>query len=166
MQHTGDKLLGGLPFVSRTFEGTFKDTPFVLDMDANLYIGPADALSRDEHSAIEVVFQFLRQTGKLECSVREALSNRRRLLRVFNAFDQARSDGDAEEFRIFVFGSYDGDPLRGISDDELPAGPCGRSINDLKRRFYEICRKVDSKFTSHELNEREQKVERRFLRSD
>ncbi|MCP4047037.1 MAG: hypothetical protein GY732_13745, partial [Gammaproteobacteria bacterium] len=46
----GGKLLGGLPFVSRTFEGYFTDTPYVLDMDANLYLGPADHLSRDMHA--------------------------------------------------------------------------------------------------------------------
>ena len=72
------KLLGGLSFVSRTFEGTFKETPYVLDMDANLYIGPADAVSRDEHSAVEVVYHFLRQTGRLDLNLRELLSNRLR----------------------------------------------------------------------------------------
>ena len=45
--NTVNKLLGSLPFVSRTFEGHFKDSPYVLDMDANLYIGPADQLSRE-----------------------------------------------------------------------------------------------------------------------
>lgn len=41
-----DKLLGCFPYISRTFEGKFRDNPCVLDRDANLYIGPADNVSR------------------------------------------------------------------------------------------------------------------------
>jgi hypothetical protein len=50
------KLLGSLPFVSRTFEGYIKDSPYVLDMDVNQYTGPADQFSRDPHAAVEVIF--------------------------------------------------------------------------------------------------------------
>ncbi|MFT5391417.1 MAG: hypothetical protein ACI8PT_001612 [Gammaproteobacteria bacterium] len=72
----GHKLLGGLDFVSRTFEGEFKGNPFVLDLDANLYIGPADHVPRDEHAAIEVIFHFLNQTNRRIGAVREVLSDR------------------------------------------------------------------------------------------
>lgn len=156
------KLLGGLPFVSRTFEGTFKEIPYVLDMDANLYIGPADHISRDEHSAIEVIYHFLHQTGKVKLPLRELLRNRLQLLEAYAAFDDARMESDAEEFRIFLFGTYDGEPLVAVDDDELPAGPCGRTVNEIKRRFYELCTRLDASFASRELSEAQQRVERRF----
>ena len=70
------KLLGGSPFVSRTFEGQFKGNPYALDMDANLYIGPADHLSRDEPSGIEVIYHFLAQTGRIDQSLEERLRDR------------------------------------------------------------------------------------------
>lgn len=155
------KLLGGLSFVSRTFEGHFKETPYVLDMDANLYIGPADHVSRDEHAAIEVVYQFLKQTGKIEHSLRRLLVNRLNLLEAFTAFDQARMESRADEFQIFIFGTYDGEPLS-VEEDDLPAGPCGKSINDLKRRFYALCRRLDSDFDERELDEPHRKAEARF----
>ena len=157
------KLLGRLPFVSRTFEGHFEESPFVLDMDANLYIGPADHLSRDEHSGIEVTYQFLKETGKIEHSLRELLRNRLLLLDAFAAFDEARKEGAADEFQIFVFGTYDGEPLETKSDDEMPAGPCGKSINELKRRFYDLCRKLDPKFSERELGDAQKSAEARFL---
>jgi len=157
------RLLGGLSFVSRTFEGRFKENPYVLDMDANLYIGPADQYSRDEHAGIEVVYQFLRQTGKIEHALRDLLSDRRLLLDAFAAFDEARSESESEEFRIYVFGTYDGQALGGDGDDELPAGPCGKSLNDIKRRFHDLCRRLDPEFASRALDERQKRAEARFL---
>ena len=161
--HASKKLLGGLPFVSRTFEGQFKDNPYVLDMDANLYIGPADHVSRDEHSGIEVVFHFLSQTGRLDQNLKQLLRDRRALLDAFAAFDDARMQGDTEEFRVFVFGTYDGELLLPVTDDELPAGPCGRSIGELKRRFYDLCRRLDSNFDQHELSSSQAQAEQRFV---
>nr|MDJ0892733.1 hypothetical protein [Gammaproteobacteria bacterium] len=87
------KLLGTLPFVSRTFEGGFKENPFVLDLDGNLYIGPADHVTRDEHATIEVVYHFLAEREKISGSVRELLRSRQLLLDAFAAFDEARSEG-------------------------------------------------------------------------
>ncbi len=156
------KLLGRLPFVSRTFEGHFEETPFVLDMDANLYIGPADHLSRDEHSAIEVIYQFLKETGKIQHTLRDLLRNRLLLLDAVIAFDHARKEGAAEEFQIFIFGTYDGEPLETEIDDELPAGPCGKSINEIKRRFYALCRKVDSQFEQRQLEDSQKQAESKF----
>ena len=153
------KLLGRLPFVSRTFEGHFEETPFVLDMDANLYIGPADHLSRDEHPGIEVVYQFLKETGKIEHTLRDLVRNRLLLLDAFIAFDAARKEGAADEFQIFIFGTYDGEPLESPADDEMPAGPCGKSVNEIKRRFYALCKKMDPKFDDRELGEAQKKAE-------
>ena len=157
------KLLGGLSFVSRTFEGTFKENPYVLDMDANLYIGPADHLSRDEHSAIEVVYHFLRQTGRIDSGLRELLGNRLRLLEAFKAFDDARLDDEAEDFRIFVYGTYDGEALVPGADDDLPAGPCGRTVNELKQRFYALCRRKDPEFEQRKLSAALTRVESSFV---
>lgn len=147
------KLLGALPFVSRTFEGTFKENPFVLDMDANLYIGPADHLARDEHVGIEVVYHFLLQRGSVALSVKELLRNREALLDAFGAFDEARKGDDEEaEFRIFIFCSYDGVLLIPEKDDDIPAGPCGKSINEVKRRLYALCRRLDAQFDQRALS--------------
>jgi hypothetical protein len=157
------KLLGNLSFVSRTFEGRFEENPYVLDMDANLYIGPADHMSRDEHSGIEVIYQFLKQTGKIEHTLRDLLCNRSYLLDAFSAFDHVRTEGESDEFQIFIFGTYDGEPLKGEGADELPAGPCGKSVNKLKRRFYDLCRKLDSEFDSRELGEVQKSAEVRFV---
>ncbi|MEM7504972.1 MAG: hypothetical protein AAF417_23315 [Pseudomonadota bacterium] len=159
----GVKLLGGFPFISRTFEGKFKDNPFVLDADANLYIGPADLVSRDEHIVIEVIFHFLAQTGRTVYPFQEMLRNRRKLLEVFSVFDDVRTDDGAEEFTLHIFGTYDGEPLHGWQDDELPAGPCGKSVNELKRRFYAICERLDPSFAKHALDEEMKEVEGRFL---
>lgn len=162
----GSKLLGTLPFVSRTFEGYFKDTPFVLDMDANLYVGPADHLSRDQHAAVEVVFHFLTQTGRIGAPVREVLRDRRLLLDAFAAFDAARvEEGDEHEFRIRLHGTYDGEPLEGAADDDLPAGPCGQAVNQVKLRFYGLCRRLDPEFKTRELDSQQRKTERRLLAS-
>lgn len=157
------KLLGGLPFVSRTFEGQFKENPYVLDMDANLYIGPADHLSRDEHSGIEVIYHFLAQTGRIDKSLKELLRDRVSLLNAFAALDATRMEGKSEEFRVFVFGTYDGELLLPVTDDEFPAGPCGKSINELKRRFYALCRRLDAKFDHRELDATHKAAEQHFL---
>ncbi len=156
------KLLGNLSFVARTFEGQFKETPYVLDMDANLYIGPADHVSRDEHAAIEVIYQFLRQTGKIKHSIKELLHHRIHLLEAFSAFDQARVDNQPDEFQIFIFGTYDGEPLAGPGDDELPAGPCGKSINAIKRRFYAACKNYDTEFDKRALDDAHRTAEAKF----
>ena len=160
--HSGKKLLGGLPFVGRTFEGHFKDNPYVLDMDANLYIGPADDRSRDEHSAIEVVYHFLSQTGRVRLPLRELLRDRLALLDAFAAFDEARQGAGDSEFRLYIFGTYDGEPLQEPGDDELPAGPCGKTVNELKLRFYNICSRLDGAFQTRQLSERQKAAEARF----
>ncbi len=161
---SSEKLLGGLSFVGRTFEGAgrFEDSPYVLDMDANLYIGHADGVSRDRHAAVEVIYQFLRQTGRIEASVRELLSDRGALLAAFAAFDEARTESEEAEFRIVLLGTYDGAPIGAGEDDELPAGPCGCSVNEIKRRFYELCRRLDPAFEERELDERLRQAEERF----
>ena len=158
------KLLGGLPFVSRTFEGQFKENPYVLDMDANLYIGPADHISRDEHSGIEVVYHFLAQTGRIDKTLKELLRNRGFLLSAFAALDAARMEGKSEEFCVFVFGTYDGELLLPVVDDELPAGPCGHSVNELKRRFYTLSRRLDADFDNRQLDATQQAAEQHFIR--
>jgi len=161
----GTKLLGSLPFVSRTFEGRFEDTPFVLDMDANLYIGPADHLSRDQHAAVEVVFHFLSQTGRIQAPVRQVLRDRGLLLDAFDAFDAARVDDEKREFRIVVHGTYDGEALAGAGDDDLPAGPCGQSVSQVKLRFYRACRRLDGEFLSRKLTASQRRAEKRLLAS-
>lgn len=155
---TENKLLGGLSFVSRTFEGSFEESPFVLDMDANLYLGPADHIARDEHSAIEVIFHFLRQTNRIEGGLRDLMRDQSVLLEAFATLGDVRRDETMGEFRVFVFGTYDGELLSAGVDDELPAGPCGRSVNELKRRFYEIFRRVDRQFGKRELTERQREA--------
>jgi len=157
-----EKLLGGLSFVSRTFEGRFEDSPYVLDMDANLYIGPADRYSRDEHAVVEVIYHFLHQTGRINGSVRDLLCDRGVLLDAFVAFDEARTENEAEEFRIVLYNTYDGMPLPPTGDDELPAGPCGQSVNEIKRRFYARTRKLDPKFDERELSATQRAEEARF----
>ena len=157
------KLLGTLPFVSRTFEGGFKENPFVLDLDGNLYIGPADQMARDEHSAIEAVYHFLAERQKVKHPVRELLRSRKLLLDAFASFDEARSEGEESDFRIIIFGTYDAVALAPIEDDDLPAGPCGQPINAIKRRFYELCKRLDKRFYDRRLNAREQRAEGRFL---
>ena len=159
---TENKLLGGLSFVGRTFEGSFEESPFVLDMDANLYLGPADHVARDEHSSIEVIFQFLRQTNRIDGGLRDLMRDQRVLLEAFATLDDVRRDETMEEFRVFLFGTYDGELLGAGEDDELPAGPCGRSVNELKRRFYDICRRVDGQFGKRELTQRQRDAAARF----
>jgi hypothetical protein len=157
------KLLGSLSFVSRTFEGGFKENPFVLDMDANLYIGPADQVSRDEHAAVEVVYHFLAERGLIVHRIRELLRDRLALLEAFLAFDESRTEGESNDFRVIVFGTYDGVALVPVEDDELPAGPCGIAVNAIKRRFYDLCRRLDRRFYDRELGLRHRESESRFL---
>ncbi len=164
-QGTNKKLLGGLPFVSRTFEGGFRDNPFVLDTDANLYVGPADQVSRDEHSAIEVIYHFLLQTGRIDSTLKELLRHRLVLLDAFASLDEARQESSTEEFRLFIFGTYDGELLTPVEDDDLPAGPCGESVNDLKARFYSLCRRLDKEFDDRVLDERYRELELSFIRT-
>jgi hypothetical protein len=158
------RLLGGFPFISRTFEGRFRDNPYVLDANANLYIGPADQSARDEHVAIEIIFHFLNQTERPIVVLRELLRDRTHVLEAFAVFDDARIASDGDEFHIFLFGTYDGEPLTPIGDDELPSGPCGGSVNDVKRRFYELSSRLDPHFYDRALSAEQQGVEARFLR--
>ena len=159
------KLLGDLTFVSRTFEGSFKENPYVLDLDANLYIGPADHLPRDEHASLQAIFHFLHQTSRAPSQAREALTNRLVLLDIFGAFDSARTEKGPEEFQIVLFGTYDGEPVVALRDDELPAGPCGRSVNDVKRQLYEVCSRADREFYRRRLTSEQQLYEARFVLS-
>jgi hypothetical protein len=162
------RLLGSLPFVSRTFEGHFKDSPYVLDMDANLYIGPADQYSRDQHAAVEVVYQFLAQTRGITNSFAELLRDRRLLLAAFATFDEARAEGadsESEEFCIRIHATYDGQPLGLEGDDGMPAGPCGQVVNQVKLRFYRLCRRLDRQFKARDLTDMHKQAEQRLLRS-
>ncbi|MCH9670010.1 MAG: hypothetical protein K0U93_01035 [Gammaproteobacteria bacterium] len=156
-------LLGGFKFVSRTFEGTFRDNPFVLDADANLFIGPADYVPRDEHASLEVIYHFLCETDRVVGSVRDLLRDRVQLLEAFSAFDDARAEGEKSEFRVLIFGTYDGDIMDGPVDDNLPAGPCGKTVNEIKRRLYELCRCADEQFSDRDLDERHTEQERQFI---
>jgi hypothetical protein len=157
------KLLGELSFVSRTFEGGFKESPFVLDMDANLYIGPADHLCRDEHAAVEAVYHFLAQQGRVQGAFKDLLRNRCLLLDAFREFDAARFQSHSSEFRICIFGTYDGSMLVPLEDDELPAGPCGKTVGEIKRRFYDLCRRLDREFDQRELSAEQHRAEAAFV---
>jgi hypothetical protein len=132
-------------------------------MDANLYIGPADHISRDEHSGIEVIYHFLAQTGRITLPLKELLRNRLSLLDAFNALDEARSESGSAEFRVFIFGTYDGELLLPVADDDLPAGPCGKSVNELKLRFYKLCKRLDKEFAARPLDSIHRTIEHRFL---
>tara|TARA_Y100001934_G_scaffold20699_1_gene23591 strand:- start:10726 stop:11232 length:507 start_codon:yes stop_codon:yes gene_type:complete len=156
------KLLGNFPFISRTFEGRFKDNPYVLDADGNLFIGPADQTSRDEHIAIEVIYHYFLQTGRTLPAARELLRNGAELLDALAIFDSVRWE-EADEFSLYLFCTYDGETLASIVDDELPAGPCGRSVNEVKRRFYGICERADDKFVQRRLTDMQKETEARFL---
>lgn len=167
---TQDKLLGDVSFVKRTFEGRFVDAPFVLDMDANLYIGPADQFSRDMHSSVEVVLRYLRQTQRIEGSMRTLLGSRAALLDAFKSFDLARSSAQVDEdgvpeFRIVIHGSYDGEELEPLDDDDLPAGPCGRSINEVKLHFYRSVMRLDPEFNSRTLDSEQAEQDERLRAS-
>jgi len=129
----GTKLLGSLPFVSRTFEGRFEDTPFVLDMDANLYIGPADHLSRDQHAAVEVVFHFLSQTGRIQAPVRRVLRDRG-LISIDEPFSRLLTQGMVQNitYKNPQTGKYI--PIEDIADVENPVDP---ETGDSLEVFYE-----------------------------
>ncbi|MBS38802.1 MAG: hypothetical protein CMO26_23140 [Thiotrichales bacterium] len=68
-------------------------------------------------------------------------------------FDEARMEGEAEQFRIFVFGAYDVELFKPVADDDFPAGPCGKSSSELKCRFYGFCRRTYTSFDSLDLDE-------------
>jgi hypothetical protein len=131
-------------------------------MDANLYIGPADHVPRNEHAAIEVIFHFLNQTGRRIGAMREVLSDRGALLAAFETFDEPRDCSGRSEFRLLIFGTYDGEPLIDSEDDDLPAGPCGKTVNEVKRRFYSLCARRDQQCHSRELNDTQLVYEKRF----
>jgi hypothetical protein len=95
---------------------------------------------------------FLRQTGKVEHSFGGLLRDRISLLEAFSAFDQARGESRADEFQIFILGTYDGEPRSGTGDDDLPAGPCGKSVHTIKRHFYAACRILDKEFGKRNLD--------------
>ena len=59
--------------------------------------------------------------------------------------------------------TYDGESLVTGQDDELPSGPCGRSVNDLKRRFYKLCRRLDQEFEGRKLTPEQRTAEARFV---
>ena len=128
-------LLGNLNFVTRTTgsvdEREFKNTPYILDSEARLHIGPADDLARDEHGAILVVYEYLRQTKKMPFRLSTLLSNRSNFLQTCVAFDAARRGSDETGPTIIIYGTYDGKPIESIISDDLPAGPCGKSVNQM-----------------------------------
>lgn len=160
---TNRKLLGEFPFVTRTFEANFKSSPYVLDADANLFLGPADHALPFEHIAIAIIVHYLNQTGRKVQPLGQLLRDRQVLLEAFDVFDNVRIESESNEFQIFLFGSYDGDALSAIDDDELPCGPCGSSVNDVKRRFYALSARLDPEFHSRPLSNALRAVERRFV---
>ena len=162
---TNRKLLGEFPFVARTFEARFKSSPYVLDADANLFLGPADHALPFEHTAIAVVVHYLNQTDRKIAPLGRLLRNRKELLEAFKVFDNARIEGENNEFQIFLLGTFDGESLRAIDDDELPCGPCGVSVNDVKRRFYALCARLDAKFHQRPLSKTLIEVQARFVLS-
>ena len=117
------------------------------------------------HAAVEVVVQFLRQTGRIEGTVRDLLTDRCKLLDSFICFDEARADQEESEFRIIIHGTYDGIPLADKGEDDLPAGPCGRAVNQVKLRFYRLCQRLDGQFAERELNAAQREAEERLLSS-
>jgi hypothetical protein len=50
-------------------------------------------------------------------------------------------------------------------DDDLPAGPCGQAVNQVKLRFYRLCRRLDRDFKARELNDLQKQAEQRVLLS-
>jgi hypothetical protein len=96
----------------------------------------------------------------------ELLRNRALLLAAFAAFDAARiEEANEEEFRIRIHGTYDGAPLAVAGDDDLPAGLCGLVVNQVKLRFYRLCRRLDREFKDRELSDEQKRAEQRVLRS-
>lgn len=160
-------LLGNLAFVTRTtsaaYDRSLKGSPFVLDSEARLHIGPADDMARNEHGAILVVYELLLQAGGLEFTFGGVIRNRLRLLDAFDRFDAARLNEGDEGARVSIYGTYDGQMLAPFVDDDLPAGPCGRSVNELKWDLYQRCMRMDPEFSRRELSEAAKKQEGRFI---
>lgn len=161
-------LLGNLNFVNRTTgsfnQREFKNTPYILDSEAQLHIGPADDLSRDQHGAILVIYEYLRQTKKISFRLSTLLSNRANFLQTCVAFDQARrSITDESSPTIIIYGTYDGKPIESIISDDLPAGPCGMSVNEIKWQLYRRCMRLDPQFASRDLTEEQRQQESRFM---
>jgi hypothetical protein len=167
-QEMGDEvLLGNLNFVTRTTgsvdEREFKNTPYILDSEARLHIGPADDLARDEHGAILVVYEYLRQTKKMPFRLSTLLSNRSNFLQTCVAFDAARRGADETGPTIIIYGTYDGKPIESIISDDLPAGPCGKSVNEIKWELYRRCMRMDPMFASRDLTQEQRQQESRFM---
>ncbi|TNF99274.1 MAG: hypothetical protein EP297_06000 [Gammaproteobacteria bacterium] len=160
-------LLGDLNFVNRTSGSVdqrgFENTPFILDSEARLHIGPADHLARDQHGAILVIYEFLRQTKSTPHRLSTLLRNRANLLEAYVAFDQSRRNMDEKGPKIIIYGTYDGVPIETVIDDDLPAGPCGKSVNEIKWEIYRRCLRLDPQFASRDLTEDQRKQESRFL---
>lgn len=162
-------LLGNLNFVNRTTgsfdQREFKNTPYILDSEATLHIGPADDLARDEHGAILSIFEYLRQTKKISTRLSTILSNRANFLEACVAFDDARR-GVSEETAptIIIYSTYDGKPIESIISDDLPAGPCGKSVNEIKWELYRRCMRLDPQFASRDLTEQQRLQESRFMK--
>jgi len=163
---TDEVLLGNLNFVNRTTgsfdQREFKNSPYILDSEARLHIGPADDIARDEHGGIAVVYEYLRQTKKMPFRLSTLMSNRSNFLQTCVAFDQARR-GDEHGPNIIIYGTYDGKPVESIISDDLPAGPCGKSVNEIKWDLYRRCMRMDPQFASRDLTEEQRLQESRFM---
>jgi hypothetical protein len=164
---TEEVLLGNINFVTRTTgsvdEREFKNTPYILDSEARLHIGPADDLARDEHGAILVVYEYLRQSKKMPFRLSTLLSNRSNFLQTCVAFDAARRGSDEAGPTIIIYGTYDGKPIESIISDDLPSGPCGKSVNEIKWELYRRCMRMDPMFASRDLTEEQRQQESRFM---
>jgi hypothetical protein len=113
-----------------------------------------DIVSRAEHIVIGVLLRFMLGTGRITTPVRDLLGNRLNLPEAFALFDDVRRERYAEESHVFLFGTYDGELLMVEEDAELPAGPCGKSVNEIRRHIYAICARVDMEFKSRGLTNR------------
>lgn len=165
---TDEVLLGNLNFVNRTTgsfdQREFKNTPYILDSEAKLHIGPADDQARDENGAIAVIYEYLRQTKRMPFRLSTLLSNRSNFLQTCVAFDKARRGTDEENGPvIIIYGTYDGKPIESIISDDLPSGPCGRSVNEIKWDLYRRCMRMDPQFPSRDLTEEQRLQESRFM---
>ncbi len=161
-------LLGNLNFVNRTTgsfdQREFKNTPYILDSEARLHIGPADDVARDQHGAILVIYEYLRQTKKISFRLSTLLSNRSNFLQTCVAFDKARRGiSDESAPTIIIYGTYDGKPIESIISDDLPSGPCGMSVNEIKWELYRRCMRLDPQFASRDLTEEQRQQESRFM---
>ena len=62
-----------------------------------------------------------------------------------------------------MFGVYDSELFQPVADDHFPAGPCGKSISELKCRFYGLCRRTNTSFDSLDLDEVSLEFEARIV---